>query len=65
MNISADVILCVYIESMSMDRTVMDIDMTEDSNKHINEATGMSFYTVYVIRSARRYGNVSNKCLNI
>ncbi|XP_026139725.1 uncharacterized protein LOC113116079 isoform X3 [Carassius auratus] len=28
-------------ESMSMDRTVMDIDMTEDSNKHINEATVM------------------------
>ncbi|XP_016376015.1 uncharacterized protein LOC107714618 [Sinocyclocheilus rhinocerous] len=28
-------------ESMSMDRTVMDIDMTEGSNKHIDKATVM------------------------
>ncbi len=51
-------ILCVNIESMSMDRTDMDTDVTEGSNKHIDEATGVYFYTVYVIKSARDYVNV-------
>ncbi len=54
-------ILCVNVESMSMDS-----DVTEGSNKHIDEATGMLFCTVYVIKSARlckcfRYLNTYTK----